>query len=271
MTEPNVASTDELGRKLVNGLKARYAPSSDAQTPTVQAAAQQLLLDFLASFERDVSDARPQALQRVDKVRPARGADADVDAALVTRAQAEDAEAFDLLYRRWKRDVWTLSYYLLQRNHHEAEEAMQETFLKAWRNLHRCPGSEPPRSWILAICRNVCIDRVRRSAVEPPAYRSAALDDAADAGPSEPVALHVDLDELKQLEREAWYLIDVLGYSSTEASHVVGAPSSTIRSRVARARAQLAKGTTKPQLAKSEPDQTDRTTSRSTTSSAAAL
>jgi RNA polymerase sigma factor (sigma-70 family) len=88
--------------------------------------------------------------------------DADDDATLVQRALDGEAEAFALLYRRYKKHVWDLSYYLCARNHHEAEEATQDTFLKAWRGLRGYGGRSTFKSWLLSICRNVCIDRRRR-------------------------------------------------------------------------------------------------------------
>ncbi len=81
------------------------------------------------------------------------------DDALVADARRGDAEAFALLYYRYKLDVWNLAYFTL-RDHHEAEDGAQETFLKAYRSLGQYRRKDSVRPWLLAICRNVCVDRL---------------------------------------------------------------------------------------------------------------
>jgi RNA polymerase sigma-70 factor, ECF subfamily len=166
------------------------------------------------------------------------------DAALVGLAVGGDGEAFACLYGRYKRCVWELSYYLCQRNHHDAEEAMQETFLKAWRSLRRYRGAGSFKAWLLAICRNVCIDRVHRAPARPLTLERCGADQIADRGSAggqvEAIVLRATLAALPPDEREAWFIVDVLGCTSQEAARIVGArASSTVRSRVNRAREQI--------------------------------
>jgi RNA polymerase sigma-70 factor (ECF subfamily) len=166
------------------------------------------------------------------------------EVSLVDRAAHGDGEAFACLYDRYKRSVWELSYYLCQRDHHDAEEAMQETFLKAWRSLRRYRGAGTFKSWLLTICRNVCIDRVHRAPEKPLALERCAGGQIADrvprSGPVDAIVLRSTLAALPCDEREAWFLVDVQGCTSEEAALIVGTrAASTVRSRVARARAQL--------------------------------
>jgi RNA polymerase sigma-70 factor, ECF subfamily len=163
---------------------------------------------------------------------------------LVGLAVGGDGEAFACLYGRYKRCVWELSYYLCQRNHHDAEEAMQETFLKAWRSLRRYRGAGSFKAWLLAICRNVCIDRVHRAPARPLTLERCGADQIADRGSAggqvEAIVLRATLAALPPDEREAWFIVDVLGCTSQEAARIVGArASSTVRSRVNRAREQI--------------------------------
>lgn len=156
-----------------------------------------------------------------------------------------DGEAFACLYGRYKRNVWELSFYLCQRNHHDAEEATQETFLKAWRSLKRYRASGTFKSWLLTICRRVCIDRMHRAPAKPLALECCGGQELAartcDAGTVDAILLRATLAELPRDECEAWFLVDVLGCSSDEAGRIVGArAASTVRSRVNRARAQIA-------------------------------
>jgi RNA polymerase sigma-70 factor (ECF subfamily) len=166
------------------------------------------------------------------------------EAALVNLAANGDGEAFACLYGRYKRNVWELSYYLCQRNHHDAEEAMQETFLKAWRSLRHYRGAGTFKSWLLKICRNVCIDRVHRAPERPLALERCGGDEIADrrssSGQVDAILLRTTVAGLPPDEREAWFLVDVLGCTSEEAAQIVGArAASTVRSRVTRARQQI--------------------------------
>ena len=165
------------------------------------------------------------------------------DGALVQAARTGDRQAFALLYHRYKLDAWNLAYLTL-RNYHEAEESLQETFVKAMVALSSGVAVEAVRPWLMAICRNVCLDRLRA------ARRRAALSlDSEDV--AEPAAAPVDQDEyvdfhralraLSPQDREAFLLVDVLGCRSHEAASILGLhASSTLRSRLARARARIA-------------------------------
>jgi RNA polymerase sigma-70 factor, ECF subfamily len=164
------------------------------------------------------------------------------DGALVQAARAGDRQAFALLYHRYKHDVWNLAY-LTMRNHHEAEDCLQETFVKAIRALGSDRQVEAVGPWLLAICRNVCLDRLRalrrRHAVslddEEVAEPAALPDD-----PERRIDLRRALEGLAPEDREAFILVDVLGCRSHEAAAILGLrASSTLRSRLARARKQI--------------------------------
>jgi len=133
------------------------------------------------------------------------------------------------------------------KNHHDAEDAVQDTFVKAWRGLATWRGTGSGHMWLMAICRRVCIDRQRRLPKEGPP-QSLDEDGHADVrdrrSDHEDWACRIDLDqamtELSADEFEAWTLMDRLGYTSDEAAFFVGAPASTMRSRLARAREHMA-------------------------------
>jgi RNA polymerase sigma-70 factor (ECF subfamily) len=165
------------------------------------------------------------------------------DDALVEHARRGDAEAFALLYYRYKLDVWNLAFFKL-RDHHEAEDSVQETFLRAYRALGQYRRNDTVRPWLLTICRNVCLDRMRAGHRR----RALSLDDGTLAEPASRVEdhegrmdLHRALAGLPADELEAFFLVDVIGCRSEEASRILGLQaSSTLRSRVARARRQVA-------------------------------
>ena len=169
------------------------------------------------------------------------------DRALVHAARNGDRQAFALLYHRYKLDAWNLAYLTL-RSYHEAEDGVQETFVKAMVALSSGVEVEAARPWLMAICRNVCLDRLRSARRRP-----AMSLDSEDV--SEPVAAPVDhdacldfhraLQALSPQDREAFLLVDVLGCRSHEAASILGLnASSTLRSRLARARTQVASAVT---------------------------
>jgi len=150
-------------------------------------------------------------------------------------------------------DVFALARYLL-RNPADAEDAVQECYLRALRHFdsYRGPAMKP---WLLAILRNVCnAEFARRGKQEAPA------DDAEDEPPSDQSPLwqeapaspeaallrHQDgatirrlIAALPQPFREAIVLREVNELSYQEIAEVAGVPVGTVMSRLARARSML--------------------------------
>jgi RNA polymerase sigma factor (sigma-70 family) len=167
---------------------------------------------------------------------------AEDDGVLVHAARSGDRESFALLYHRYRIDVWNMAYLTL-RNYHEAEDSVQETFVKALRGLPSLDQTDMVRPWLLAICRNVCLDRIRATSRR----RIVALDDQTAEPASAPIDQDRQIDFYRALEslpledREAFILVDVLGCRSHEAAQILGlAAPSTVRSRLARARRHFA-------------------------------
>jgi RNA polymerase sigma-70 factor, ECF subfamily len=163
---------------------------------------------------------------------------------------AEDAAAGDplaaaALVRATQSDVWRLCAALGDRD--SADDLTQETYLRAFGSLHRFEHRSSVRTWLLAIARRVCADAVRSRRRR----RLTLVRDAADlevlsagpAGPADAVAEGATVaDLLSRLDpdrREAFVLTQLLGLPYAEAAEVAGCPVGTIRSRVARARADL--------------------------------
>ncbi|MER5770776.1 sigma-70 family RNA polymerase sigma factor [Streptomyces sp. NPDC001985] len=128
-----------------------------------------------------------------------------------------------------------------------AEDLTQETYLRALPSLRRFAGRSCARSWLLAIARRVVVDRYRRAAVRPRVADTADWLSAADRaqprhlpGLEEAVALGDAVRGLEPGRGRAFVLTCVVGLSYAEAAEVVGCPVGTIRSRVARARRDLA-------------------------------
>jgi RNA polymerase sigma-70 factor (ECF subfamily) len=162
------------------------------------------------------------------------------ETAVVDRARGGDAAAFELLVRRHTDAVWRLARSSLG-DAHAAEDATQETFLKAYRSLGSFRGDAAVRTWLLSICHRTCLDVHRRAGA---ATQVVSLDEARHARTrADSIELRLTIDHtvsrLPDNERIAFTLVDMLGHSSEDAAAVVGVPASTMRSRVGRARRQV--------------------------------
>ncbi len=153
-----------------------------------------------------------------------------------------DPLAAAALVRATQSDVWRLCAALGDRE--SADDLTQETYLRAFGALHRFEGRSSLRTWLLAIARRVCADAVRSrrrrrvTLVRDDQLEALAGGDGADRV-GEGVTVTDLLDRLETDRREAFVLTQLLGLPYAEAAEVAGCPVGTIRSRVARARADL--------------------------------
>jgi len=160
---------------------------------------------------------------------------------LALDAAAGDRWAREAFVRASYRDVWQLCAALVERE--SADDLAQESFERAVKALPRFRGDASARTWLLSIARRACMDelRVRSRRRRRDASRSALrLDDEPIApDPSQASAVGDLLSRLEPDRRAAFFLTQHLGLSYGEAAAVCECPTGTIRSRVARARADL--------------------------------
>ncbi len=102
------------------------------------------------------------------------------DLALVSRAAAGDMVAFEDLVRRYRNDVYALSYHFLK-NREEAWDTSQEVFIKAHRALGRYRGEASFKTWILRITANHCKDQFKKRKLD-----TVVLDETIGGGPASP-------------------------------------------------------------------------------------
>jgi RNA polymerase sigma-70 factor, ECF subfamily len=160
-------------------------------------------------------------------------------------AEAADGDplAAAALVRATQSEVWRLCAALGDRQ--SADDLTQETYLRAFGSLHRFEGRSSIRTWLLSIARRVCADavRTRRRRRFGLVRDDADLESLAAVGDADTVAEGATVNDLlARLDvdrREAFVLTQLLGLSYAEAADVAGCPVGTIRSRVARARADL--------------------------------
>lgn len=158
---------------------------------------------------------------------------------LLLRATDGDETALDEFVVAAQPDVWRFCAALLSVD--QADDATQETFVRAWRAAAGFRGDASARTWLLAIAKRVCYDAMRqRSRGErkqqrletEPGHRNAA-------DPGESIVMADLVGRLDPDRRTAFVLTQVLGLSYEEAAATVDCPIGTIRSRVARARGDL--------------------------------
>ncbi|WP_408925068.1 RNA polymerase sigma factor [Corynebacterium sp. YSMAA1_1_F7] len=165
---------------------------------------------------------------------------------LALRAASGDRQALTEFISATHDDVWRLLAHLADTD--RADDLTQETYLRVLSALPRFAARSTARTWILSLARRVWVDSVRHDMARP---RSSAteIEDATSATPAvettggqswaEWVDTRALIDQLEADRREALILTQVLGYTYAEAAKIANVRVGTIRSRVARARADL--------------------------------
>jgi RNA polymerase sigma-70 factor (ECF subfamily) len=156
--------------------------------------------------------------------------------ALLDAALEGDDRAVGELVVRTQPAVWRLCTVLGSGG--DIEDLVQDAYLRALRSMPTYRGDAPVLAWLLRIARNVCADDIRRR------QRRRRLLDRLRVLPVEVTdgfGLPVDdlLATLDDDRREAFVLTQMLGMSYEETAEVLDCPIGTVRSRVARARAEL--------------------------------
>ncbi len=165
---------------------------------------------------------------------------------LALRARAGDADALGEFVETGYEQVWRLCATLVGRQ--EADDASQETFVRAVRSLPQFRGESSAQTWLLAISRHVCIDELRGRARRR--RRDTALENSQEPLEADVGAGVTAADLIGRLDhdrRAAFVLTQVLGLSYDEAARVCECPPGTIRSRVARAHADLVDFLSRPE------------------------
>jgi RNA polymerase sigma-70 factor, ECF subfamily len=167
----------------------------------------------------------------------------------VLAARRGDRSAFEALVRSVQRPVYGLCLRLL-RVDAEASEVAQETFLRAYQNLHRYDDGKPFDLWVMAIARNLCLDLLRRRSRmltdnvddmhEVLPSGAASQEDGVIAG-EERRSLESALSTLSVDDREVLSLYYVQKRTTKEIAVVMGVAPGTIMARLFRAREKLRK------------------------------
>ena len=163
------------------------------------------------------------------------------DGDLVRGTAAGREDALGVLYDRYHRQCFSFALRILS-SESDAEEAVQETFVRVWRSAKQYDSSRAGvASWILSITRNLCIDELRRRRRRVPEVP--VLEDAPDPPAADRTDLEAEriimgeqirgaLQSLSPEQRSAIELVYFHGLTSQEVGAVLNVPAPTVRSRL---------------------------------------
>ncbi len=176
------------------------------------------------------------------------------DNRLVSRTLAGDDEAYEDLVRLYYDRIRGLLYHHLHRED-ELDDALQEIFVKAFQALPRFRRRSNFYTWLYRIASNYCIDRLRKRRLETVSLDVDETRDAIEAGlpagpetPDERMGrmervgmVRIALGKLEPLHQNILVLRELQGLSYEEICESLDIGMGTVKSRLARARAELKK------------------------------
>lgn len=175
----------------------------------------------------------------------------DNDNALVKRAREGDFNAFEILFERHRQLVYRFAFQMVPRRD-DAEDIVQEAFVRAYQNLHRYRDEAKFTTWLLRIVSNLCTDQARmknrREALEQQ-EASGALVWMTEGNTDDPVGeleserrvkvLRTALNALPAHHRQVIVLRDLEEREYSEIAEVLGCTVGGAKLRVLRARRAL--------------------------------
>ena len=172
------------------------------------------------------------------------------EAALIARVSAGDREAFRELYNRYHRPLFSLCVRMLN-DIGAAEEALQDVFLKMWRNAARFDSQKSrPFTWATTLTRRTCIDRLRAQNAAPTISDTAGILETvefATPDPTRSAAEHQDdaarvhdaLLAMPESQRAALELALFSGLTHPEIAEQIHQPVGTVKTWIRRGLLQL--------------------------------
>lgn len=173
------------------------------------------------------------------------------DIGIITRFKDGETSAFEEIVHKYQDRIYNLCRHMLG-NAHDAEDAAQETFIKAYQNLGNFRPDASLYTWLYRIAVNTCIDHKRKPFFESLFKRSSEGEDfeierQSDAPSPEKlyeskqtgVAIQLALAKLSDKLRTAIILKEIEDLSYEDISDVLDISIGTVKSRISRAREEL--------------------------------
>jgi RNA polymerase sigma-70 factor, ECF subfamily len=173
----------------------------------------------------------------------------DQEASWLSEAQKGDAEAFTNLVETYQRPVYNLCYRMLG-NLEDAEDAAQETFLRAYKALPHYDNTRPFSTWVLSIAAHYCIDQIRRRRMPVVSIEDLPIPDLPEHGPDmetklsgkeERAHIRALLDALEPTDRALVVMYYWYDFSYEEIGQALKLTDSAVKSRLHRARRAMAR------------------------------
>src|SRR5512146_1520200 len=174
---------------------------------------------------------------------------------LVEQAREGEMQAFSELVRRYEGKIFRLAQHITQ-NREDAEDVLQETFMKAYEHLDQFKGDSKFYTWIVRIAVNQALMKLRRRKTD----KSVSLDEQIDTGEDTVVreiaawgenpeqqftreeigkVLDTAIQSLEPPYRSVFVLRDIEDLSTEETAEALGLSIPAVKSRLLRARLQL--------------------------------
>jgi RNA polymerase sigma-70 factor (ECF subfamily) len=180
------------------------------------------------------------------------------DAELVVLSQQKDPAAFEILVKRYQRQIFNVLYQLAP-DWNTTADLTQEVFIRAWRSIHNLRNPRAFRSWLNQIATNLFYDELRK---RPKQLNTLSMDEGFDnddsdenstrdiadtsALPDECIVrkeltevIHKAMAELPEQFRVAIVLRELQGLSYEEIAVLTQSEMGTVKSRIARARTKI--------------------------------
>ena len=159
---------------------------------------------------------------------------------LLEQARGGDLEAFAEFMRAFERRIRAVCYRLLD-DARDVDEAVQDTFVQAWRNLERFRGDAAPYTWLYRIAVNEALMRRRRKTLPTTELQETTISGGEDAYAAADARAFL-VERLRALPVEyqtAVVLRDIEGLSNEEVARVLEISLAAAKSRIHRGRMQL--------------------------------
>lgn len=161
---------------------------------------------------------------------------------LVKLAKNGDTGAFSKLYTLYSHDMYRYASYLLN-SPHDAEDAVSEAVLTAFRKINSLKKNEAFKSWLFKIlsncCRNILRERGKSPDLLPLDDYFFLIEDKSLSNPCEAFEIMESIKKLPPLDGQIVLLSVIGGFKSHELALIFGLPSSTVRSKLKRSLEKL--------------------------------